>query len=191
MHCLTELNDKQMEVRKVNIVVNVEFVADNGVAAATYYKGGKVFNVLQGRLLPASKPIKLEPDSQIVVDYTDFIESVTDLITDYYNLKVCYKNKSENYSYYFGMLAKDSNNDIIMDFDFTLRISNHLPKRFKSSQEHKNKRKQDLKEFTGGRPTRPQTKSIIVNEKVFSNYMDAYEYTDKLVDRQCFLRRSF
>lgn len=90
-----------------------------------------------------------------------------------------------------SMLAKDSNNDIIMDFDFTLRISNHLPKRFKSSQEHKNKRKQDLKEFTGGRPTRPLTKSIIVNEKGFSNYMDAYEYTDKLVDRQCFLRRSF
>ena len=121
-------------------------------------------------------------DSQAVADYEAFIESVTDLITEYYELIIYYKNKSKDYSNYFGMLAKDSRGNIIADFDFTLRVSNHDPHRSKESQRHKKQRQAELKRITEGKKPRPITDYIVVNDTEFDNYLDAYLAVDKMIE---------
>ena len=170
------------ESKRINVSVVVGYAdPDNKVAASTYEKADKSFNIPDGPLLPAGKEIYIDPNSQLVADYDDFIESVEDLITDYYNLKIYYKNSSTDYSRHFGMLAKDDNGNVVINFDFTMRISNHTAHRTPESQKHKKERKAQLAKETDGKKTKPIVKSILVNDKEFSSYLDAYEYVDKVI----------
>ena len=127
-------------------------------------------NVVIDVLIEADKDAVINPDSQIVLDYEDFIESVTDLITDYYDLHIYYKNNSDGYSHYFGLLAKDDNDNLIIDFDLSFRISSH--------PEH---RSQELKKLSSWEKTKPIVSSIKVNDEEFNNYFKAFEKVDELI----------
>ena len=115
-----------------DIVVEIEYFDDTTRVAASEYKG---FYVPDGPVISGLPDEVL--GSKALQDYADFIESVQALITDFYKLKIYYKNTSKDLSNYFGILAKNKDGSIIIDFDFTLRISNHDAKRSKQSQKHK------------------------------------------------------
>lgn len=165
---------------RFNIVVEIEYTHPADVAAATYTKDNRTFELSDGELLPKEKDSIIS--SQAGEDYKAFIESVIELLEDYYDLDIYYKNNSEDYSWYFGMIAKDANGSIIFDFDFTLRVSNHTAHRSKQSQTHKKERKAALKELTGGKKTKPIVKSILVNKDEFKTYLEAYQEIDRQVE---------
>ena len=173
---------KYVEVNgAAKILVEVELelsepIEQPDVAAASY----KGFNVPEGPLL-SGLPDAIA-DSQAIADYEAFIESVQDLITDYYDLKIYYKNSSPDHSYYFGMLAQDADGRTILDFDFTLRISNHPAHRSQQSQFNKKERKAELARLTDGKKTKPITKSIIVNKEVCKDYEEAYQLVDSTIE---------
>ena len=160
-----------------DVVVEIEYFDDNDEIAASTYKG---FYIPDGPVIPGLPEAVV--DSKAVQDYSDFIESVQALITDYYKLKIYYKNTSKDYSNYFGILAKNKDGSIIIDFDFTLRISNHNAKRSKQSQKHKKEKNKLLEDLTQGKTTKPIRKSIIVNNKEYSTYMQAYLVIDETIE---------
>ena len=163
-------------VTHVYIEVEIEYYGPVPVAASEY----RGFYVPDGPLISGLPNAVV--DSQALVDYEDFIESVQDLITEYYELHIYYKNESKGLSHYFGILAKDVDGTIILDFDFNLRVSNHDPHRSTSSQKHKKERDIELKRLSEGKKPRPLTKSITVNSEEFENYMDAYLKVDSIIE---------
>ena len=162
-------------ITKFNIVVELEYIPSDEVAAATY----KGFTVPDGPVISGLPDAIL--DSQALADYEAFIESIQDLITEYYKLQIYYKNSSKDHSYYFDMLAKNDAGEIILDFDFTLRVSNHNPHRTAQSESHKKERKEALKQITS-KATKPITKNIIVNDTIFDSYEDAYVKVDTVIE---------
>ena len=163
----------------VSIEVEIELPenpSEDYIAAAEYngfqLPDGPLLSGLPGALIT----------SQELEDYAAFIESVKDLLTDYYNLQTYYHNVSEDNSHYFGLLAKDAAGNPIINFDFKLRVSNHPAHRSKQSQQHKSEQAAELKKVTKGKKTKPLTKSIIVNRETCANYTEAFIKVDKIVE---------
>ena len=151
----------------IEVIIELGSGTENTVAAATY----NGFYIPEGELLPAEKDAVI--DSQAYVDYEDFIESVEDLITDYFELHIYYKNKSKDFSRYFGMVVKDDEGNVVANFNFNLRISNHDPHRSKRSQQHKKESNEALAKITK-KKLQPITKSITINREKFVDYTEAY-----------------
>lgn len=160
-----------------DIVVEIEYFDDTTRVAASEYKG---FYVPDGPVISGLPDAVL--GSQALQDYADFIESVQALITDFYKLKIYYKNSLKDHSNYFGILAKNKDGSIIIDFDFTLRVSNHDPKRSKKSQKHKKEREAELKKLTDGKNTKPIRRNIVVNNERYTSYMKAYVDIDEAIE---------
>lgn len=165
---------------KFNIIVELMYTYPSDVAAATYDKGDKTFDLPDGELLPSEQDAIIS--SQAGEDYRAFVESVVDLLEDYYDLHIYYKRDSKDYSWYFGMIAKDTTGSLIFDFDFTLRVANHSPHRSEQSQKHKKERKAELKKLTKGKKTKPIVKCILVNRDEFKTYLEAYQKIDEQVE---------
>lgn len=89
-------------------------------------------------------------------------------------MSIYYKNNSEYNSFYFGILAKDADENLIADFDFTLRISIHDSSRTPGSQSEKKKQKAKLKEVLKFAKTKHLRTSVTVNDKAFDSWMDAF-----------------
>jgi hypothetical protein len=121
-------------------------------------------------------------DSQTFQDFEDFMESVTKLITDYYKLHIYYKNVSPDHAHYFGLLAKDDQNRIILDFDFTFRVANHRAHRTPESEYNKQEQEEALNIAIKGNPTKPMTKTILVNNEQYAKYLDAYIAIDEIIE---------
>ena len=163
----------------ISVEVIIEYYdPDATPVAASQYKG---FEIPEGPLISGLPGVVA--DSQAVADYEAFIESVQDLITDYYGLEIYYHNSSKDFSHYFGMVARNEQGEIILKFDFTLRISNHQPHRSNQSQQHKKEKKEALNKLTNGRSLRPITKNIIVNKEECISYDEAYMKVDNLIER--------
>ena len=161
---------------QINVEVLIEFDDKQDIAAASY----KGFNIPDGQ--PISGLLDAVVDSQALADYRSFMESVENLLTDYYDLDIYYKNNSEWNSYYFGLLAKSSDGELLLDFNFTLRLSTHDPHRTDQSQKHKKEQKAALLKATGGKKTKPITKSIIINGEQYDSYEEAYIAVDNIVE---------
>lgn len=161
---------------EVDIYYFEEASQDSQITASEY----KGFQIPEGPLLSGIPGAVL--DSKALDDYRSFIDSVTGIIKDYYKLHIYYKNMSQYNSCYFGILAKNKKGDIILDFDFTLRISNHDPHRSKESQKFKKERKAALKKITKGKATRPITGSIKVNAERYDSYADAIIDIDETIE---------
>lgn len=159
-----------------DVVVNIDYV-EYEIAAGTY----KNIDVPDGDLLPAEKSTGI-PD-QVKEDYNSFIQSVEELLTDYYNLYTYYTNESENYSKYYGIVAKTAEGKIILKFKFKLRLSNHPAHRTRMSQEHKHEEEQALNKLVPGVRFKPIVKSILVNKDEFDSYEHALEYIDGEVEK--------
>lgn len=163
---------------EIDIEAVVEFNAkDQDVAASTY----KDLYVPEGELLPGEKDAII--NSQAWADYCSFIESVEDLMTDYYDLHIYYKNESEDYSFYWGLLAKNDTEDILIDFNLKLRVSNHPAHRSKESQHRKAEQEAQLQKITEGKKSKPMTQIVVVNNKTFKSYMDAFMEVDRILER--------
>lgn len=176
------IKSSSYDIQTISVIVNLQLDYSDDVAAATYHKGDGDFAIPDGPLLPRDKEIKIDPNSQILEDYKSFITSVRGLLENYYELNVYYKNHSDDNSYYFGMLAKDDQGNNILDFDATLRLSNHPAHRTPESENNKKKQKELLLEETHGQKTRPLFTSILVNDEEFDNYLDAYQKVDEWID---------
>lgn len=172
-------SDSINSLEHIDIVVEIEYFY-NGTdrIAASEYKG---FYVPDGPIISGLPDAVL--GSQALQDYADFIESVQDLMTDYYGLHIYYKNESKDHSFYFGSVIKDDAGNVIADFDFTLRVSNHDAHRSNESQHNKKERQSKLSEVTHGKKTRPITRSIVVNDEKCKDYFEAYEKVDEVVSR--------
>jgi hypothetical protein len=152
-------------------------VSQSESVVASEYKG---FWVTDAPVIP-NLPKELI-DSQTFQDFEDFMESVTKLITDYHKLHIYYKNVSPDHAHYFGLLAKDDQNRIILDFDFTFRVANHRAHRTPESEYNKQEQEEALNIATKGNPTKPMTKTILVNNEQYTKYLDAYIDIDEIIE---------
>lgn len=169
-------NSSDKVTQKIEVIFEVELNhVEDQVAAATY----KGFYVPEGELLPAEKDAII--NSQMYADYEGFIESVEDLLTDYYELKIYYKNDSPDNSFYYGVLAKNSDATLILDFSATFRISNHRGHRTDEQTKHKKEQKAKLRELSNGKKVQIIYKPIIVNQKTFDSYFEAFEAVDSII----------
>ena len=159
-----------------DVLVNIEY-DEYEIAAGTY----KNIDVPDGDLMLSEKGVDI-PD-QVKEDYYSFIESIEELLTDYYDLKIYYTNQSEDYSKYYGMIAKNDAGEIITKFKFKLRISNHPADRTNISQQHKKEEQQALNKLVPNKKFRPIVKCILVNRDQFDSYEEAIEYIYEKVEK--------
>lgn len=169
-------------VIKVSVVFNVELYTEedrNQLAAATY----KGVEVPEGDLPPADKKIIM--NSQVYSDYISFIKSVEDLLTDYYDLTIYYKNESEYDSFYWGGLAKSDDGTFMLDFEVTLRVATHPAHRTKESQKEKKIQKQELAKVAGKKRVKTIRIDLVVNDESedFNSYIEAFAALDEKVER--------
>ena len=162
--------------KHIEVIFDVSlFDPDGRIAAAN-----KIPDLPKGELMPAEKDALV--NSQVLEDYHTFIETVEDLLVDYYDLHVFYKNTSPDNSFYYGMLANDGEGNVIADFDFTLRISTHPAKRSDTSQKHKKEKEAELLKLTKGKKLKPLRNSIVVNREEFTSYQEAYLKVDSIIE---------
>lgn len=164
---------------KVNVVYNVELTQDSGheVAAASY----KGIEIPEGELMPAEKDAIF--DSQAYRDYRSFIESVEELLTDYYELHLYYKNESKYNSFYYGFLAKNDDESLVFDFTLRFRISTHDAHRTHESQQHKKDQKEALRKLAGTKKVKAISRDVVVNSEQFETYVEAIEEIDRIVEK--------
>lgn len=112
-----------------------------------------------------------------------FVETLEDVMTDYFGLELYYKNDSPYNSFYYGALAVNDEGDYILDCEATIRISTHDPHRTSESEKEKAKQKAKLNEIVKGKRLQPVRKNIVINDKEFSNYEDAYEFAFSQIER--------
>ena len=160
----------------IDIVVDIELFGNDPIAASTY----------KGIQVPDGPVISGVPeaiyDSDAVVNFEEFIDSIRELITDFYELDLYYKNESPDKSNYFGMLAKDSDGLIILDFDFTLRIANHDPRRTEKSKHQRKLQEQALKERIGDESIKHIRHTVTVNNEKFDSYIKAFAHVDSIIE---------
>lgn len=167
---------------KVEVIFEVELMPDEtgGQVAAATYEG---IEIPEGELPPADKDVIM--NSQVYSDYIAFIESVEDILVDYYELNIYYKNKSDYDSFYWGCLAKDDNGNLLFDFEVTLRVSTHPAHRTKESQNKKKVQKQELAKISSKKRVKNIRIDVVVNNESvdFDSYLDAIEYLDKRLEK--------
>lgn len=163
------------------ITVNIAPKYNTGEIAAATHKG---IEIPDGEVISGLKNAIIT--DQIENDYNTFIESVEDLLTEYYGLILIYQSKSANYSHYYSFLAKDKESGkVYFRFRLRLRISNHPAVRSKASQKHKSEETntEKYKELTQriAKDPRPYTKSIVVNKEIYNSYEEAFVDIDEQV----------
>lgn len=166
---------------EINVNIALGYVGEE-VAAATY----KGFEIPDGEVIPGDKDAIFT--DQIIADYEAFIESVEDLLTEYYDLELLYEGESSDYSHYYSFLAKDKNTGkLYFKFRLRLRVSNHHSHRSKESQRHKREETQTdahKKLITdAGKKPKAYTKNIIVNNKEYETYEAAFIAIDRKVEK--------
>lgn len=174
-----EIINTEPTTTHINVVVNIGFDGDTDttIAAATY----KDVNVPDGSVISG------EPESEYTKEeierYHNFIDSIVELAERFYKMEVYYKNESDYYSDYLGMLAKSKDGLVIVDFDFTLRIATHPAHRTDRSEKEKKKQEQQLSDRLGGLETKPMRDQILVNGEKFESYIFAFEKIDNIISQ--------
>ena len=123
---------------------------------------------------------KIEPD------YEAFIESVEDLLTEYYGLELFYMHKPDGHSKYYSFLAKDkTSSKVYFEFRLRLDILNHPANRTGAFQKHNieaadTERNMELTEDVSKDP-RPYSIRVTVNNAQFDSYETAFVDTDEKI----------
>lgn len=160
-----------------SVEFNIEYIlypldesGTSNVAAATY----KGYNLPDGPLLPADKRGSVMMQQEI--DYECFIEDIEDFLTDNCELKLIYKNKSDDYSRYYSFLAQDDEGNTLFKYRLRLRVSNHKAHSTKQQKVNKAKEEQAVKPHLKGKKPIKYVQEIIVNDQTFESYLDAFVY---------------
>lgn len=151
------------------------FDLSSGEIAASDYTGPR------GPVIHGDKGAYI--DEQEEADYWAFIETIEDLLEEHHELKLIYKSQSEDYSKYYSFLAKDARGDTLFRFRLRLRVSNHTPHSTKQQKANKAAEKKAIEPYLNGKKPETLTKIIIVNDKKYSDYLDAYMYIRDEVDK--------
>lgn len=115
---------------------------------------------------------------QIEVDHYSFIESVEDLLTEYYELELLHNGEPYNYSYHYVLRAKDKKDDkVYFNFSFRLRINNQPEVRTETL--NNNELAKDISKCR-----QSYYKRIYVNNVVYNTYEDAFIDIDTQVEHQ-------
>lgn len=173
---------KGTDIMSFDIVIDIIPKYTTEEVKAAMYKG---FEIPDGEVISGIKGAIIT--DQILSDYNAFIESVEDLLMEYYGLKVFYTNQSDGHSQYYSFFAKDKNTGkIYFKFKLRLRISNHDPHRSKESQAHKKEdtKTDDYKKLMKGikKDPRPYTQSIVANKEKYDSYETAFIEIDKNIE---------
>lgn len=161
-----------------DIEVVVELGSD--YVAASEYKG---FNLPDGPLISNDRSKAVT--EQMEQDYEDFIDAVTSLLEDRYNMLVVIHDSYPDYSNYYNVLARDQEGNLLFKFRLKLRISTHKAKRSHGSQKHKKDETKvpEWDEILQGRPM-PEIypKTIFVNSEQFPTYEQAFMHVEDVVE---------
>ena len=168
-----------------DIEILLDIYPYNDLIAASEYKG---YNFPDGELPPAKEGVKWS--EQITEDYNAFLDTLELMLTEYYKFEVYYEKLSKDHSKYLGMVAKDSDGNLILKFNLNLRVSNHKAHRNEKSQFNKKEAKKALAKLTNGKRLRPTLLYVKVNDEEFDSYDEAVEYIDSQIERKLeFMRK--
>lgn len=178
------IKSSAMDILPIEFDINVGIIpkyTTEEVKSAVY----KGFEIPDGEVISGLKSAIIT--NQIESDYNMFIESVEDLLQEYYGLELFYENSSPDYSHYYSFLAKDKETGkIYFRFRLRLRISNHPAHRSEASQKHKREetKTERYKELTKdiSKDPRPYSKNITVNKETYESYEDAFIDIDNQVE---------
>ena len=148
--------------------------------AAAEYKG---YQIPDGEFMPADKDIKVS--AQQIIDYETFIDDIESMLKEHHELKLVYKNKSDDYSNYYSFLALDEDGNLLFRFRLRLRVSTHDPRRSSAQKAQIAEEEKAVAEYLKGRKKKPDkmTKIIIVNdESEYDSYLDAFVDICDIVD---------
>ena len=176
----TESNNSIMEF-DINVDIVPKYTDEE--IESSIYKG---FTIPDGEVIPETKCDRFS--DEIEADYAAFVESVEDLLTEYYGFELYYENKQGQHSKYFSFLAKEKETGkIYLKFRLRLRVSNHDAHRTDASQSHKKEETETekYKELTKNAPRvpRPYTKNILVNSTMFNSYEEAFIDVDEKIEK--------
>lgn len=159
----------------INIFVSIDQLSSDLIVASTY----KDINVPDGPVISGVRGS--EYTTEEIERFHEFMDSVKELIEGFYHMEIYYKHESNYLSNYFGMLAKDKDGLIVIDFDFTLRIATHLARRTDQSKKEKKKQENQLKDRIGGEKTKPMRDFIEVNGEKYPSYIKAFAAIDEII----------
>lgn len=159
---------------------------DYDIAAAIHEVPDKV---PRSPLPHVEKRIKLGP--QALADYNAFIDSAVELMTDYYELKIYYENKSKDESHYYTCLAKDDSGELIVDFKVKIRLANHDAHESKAADYNKKQEKEAGKQLVGDVKLKPLYIHLILNDENedVSTYDEAYLWFDERLEEKVKIMR--
>ena len=168
-------NTSNSSVKLFTIEVIYSYSGESSNIAASEYVGprGPVISGDKGAII----------DEQEEADYWAFIETIEDLLEGHHELQLIYKSQSEDYSKYYSFLAKDDAGNVLFNFRLRLRISNHAPHSTQHQKANKAAEKRAVAPYLKGHKPDILTKIIVVNNHKYTDYLDAYMYIKKEVDR--------
>lgn len=120
---------------------------------------------------------------QEIADYESFVETIEDLLVEYYDFEIVYSSESKYLSHYYVLLAKDNDGNIIFKFRLKLRVSNHLAKRTPNQKKRKAEERKAVSSYLKGKKVKPMNKDMIVNNTKYSSYYDAYVHIDDEIQK--------
>lgn len=161
-------------MKTFNIEVIYSFTDDYFDIAASRYLDTSDFT---NNGVISSNPLDKLSDQEIA-DYESFVDTIEDLLTEYYDFEVIYSNSSNYLSHYYVLLAKDDKGNVIFKFRLKLRVSNHQAKRTSNQKKRKAEERQAIEKYLKGKKVRPINKDIIINNTKYKSYYDAYKYID-------------
>lgn len=168
----------------ISLVVEVVFgySEDNTRVAAS--KGVVPDSVPKTQLPHVVKGVPL--GLQAKADYDSFVTSVVELMEDYYDLHIYYKNTSPDESHYYACLAKDASKELVLDFKVKIRIATHAAHESKQADYNKARETEATKEVAKGKKLKPLYIQLICNDENedVSTYDEAYLWIDDQLDRK-------
>lgn len=115
---------------------------------------------------------------QIEADHYAFIESVEDLLTEYYELGLLHNGEPYNYSYHYVLRANDKKNSkVYFSFCFRLRINDQPEARTETLNNN-----ELAKDISKGRQS--YYRRIYVNNVLYDTYEEAFIDIDTQVEQQ-------
>lgn len=163
-------------------LIHVDEESDSEIAAAVDLSK---YNVPKGPVISRMKDLVF---ASMEDDFESFVEMVEDLCEEDYGLILTYKNANSDHSHYYNYLVKDENNTIIATMRIRLRISNHPAHKTPDQRRHKKEelespKLRDLLTDEQIRSLGSHTISILVNDKKYSTYDDAFEEINRAIER--------
>lgn len=180
-----QIRDSESDNSVMEFDINVEIIPKYTTEEMedAINKGGEISDVIVSFGLKAAViTYQIEPD------YEAFIESVEDLLTEYYGLELFYEHNQNERSKYYSFLAKEkTSGKVYYIFSLCLGISYPPANRTEASQELRieatdTESDKELKKDIS-KDRKPYLLIIAVNNKQFDSYEAAFVDMDEKIEK--------